>query len=72
MYSKPQFLHAQTYLNGKIVMLIYPHSTGKPIEKVIIPFLKDTSKTIYPHNTSLKLYKYADDIMIFKRVNKRK
>jgi hypothetical protein len=72
MYSKPQFLHAQTYLNGKIAMLIYPYSMGKPIEKTIIPLLKDTSKTIYPHNTSLKLYKYVDDIMIFKRVNKRK
>jgi hypothetical protein len=45
---------------------------GKPIEKIIIPSFKDTSKTIYPHNTSLKLYKYVDDIMIFKRVNKRK
>jgi hypothetical protein len=48
MYSKPQFLHAQTYLNGKIAMLIYPYSMGKPIEKTIIPLLKDTSKTIYP------------------------
>jgi hypothetical protein len=72
MYSKTQFLHAQTYLNGKIIMLIYPYSMGKPIERTIIPFLKDASKTIYPHNTSLKLYKYVDDIMIFKRVNKRK
>jgi len=74
MYSKPQFLHAQTYLNEKIVMLIlYPYSMGKPIEKTIIPFFfEDTSKTIYPHNTSLKLFKYVDDIMIFKRVNKRK
>jgi len=44
---------------------------GKPIEKTIRPFLKDTSKTTYPHNTSLKLYKYVDDIMIFKRVNER-
>jgi hypothetical protein len=66
-------LHAQTYLNGKIVILIYPYSMGKPIEKTIIPFLKDTSKTLYSHNTSLKLYKYVDDIMIFKRLfNKRK
>jgi hypothetical protein len=50
MYSKPQFLHAQTYLNGKIVMLIYPYSMGNPIEKTIKPFLKDTSKT-YTHTT---------------------
>jgi len=67
MYSKPQFLHAQTYLNGKTAMLVYPYSMGKPILKTIIPFLKDPSKTIYPHNTSLKLYTYVDDIMIFSK-----
>jgi hypothetical protein len=52
MYSKPQFLHAQTYLNEKIVMLIlYAYSMGKPIEKTIIPFFLRIHKKQYTHTT---------------------